>query len=191
MELEYQVTYNDGKVEKTEDIAKYTLDQYYRVTATNNVDSLSSSITITPTIEFYACTITITKTDNLNIADMEISGDTYETEADGIFVVEFGTIVTFTFTQSNGIFTYTYTFTLEGSQVAKVTYTMENNQYAMQYVLKANGERESIKNGLNGTFNEDSYTFEGPLGNARPTSGMISKTITPEFGRKQYDGELA
>ena len=133
--------------------------------------------TITPQAIFYACTVTIGAIDS-NIVTRTITDDNYGAVNDGIFIVEFGTTVTFSYSQSGGIFTYTYTFS--SGQV--VTYTMKSNLYAMQYTLNAQGDRTSIYNGLNNSLTENMYTFE---------TGVTSKTISPTFGLKQYGGNLA
>ena len=154
----------------------YRASQYYILSNGSNTLKVSADKTITPVTIFYACTVTMGNIET-GVGTRSVTGDTYGTANDGTFVVEYGTTVNFAIDTTTGLFKYTYTF----SSGEVVTYTISNEQYAMQYTIDSNGERASISNGLNGTFNEDSYTF---------AVGTTSKNISPIFGLKQYVGEL-
>ncbi len=165
---------------------EYKANQYYILNNGTNQLTITEtcSKTITPEAIFYACKVTMGNID-LNIGTRSVEHDTYGTTAeelkDGIFVVEFGTKVTFEYDQTDGKFTYVYTFS--SGQV--ITYTMLKDEYAIESEL-IDGDREWK------TELEDinQHIFDGPEEGEIPTTSMKSKTISPVFELKHYGGEI-
>jgi len=163
-------------------LAVYKLDQFYILKDAKEDASVENSVVITPEIEFYACTITMTKTNLDNVATMSVMEDDYETENDGIFVVEYGTTVTFKAKALEaGLFEYIYTFKYGNETVATITYKTENNQYAMSSEISGGNRKWHTQIGVDDeTYDEidkDTYGTE--------------REISPEFEKKFYEGNLA
>ena len=155
----------------------YKSSKFYILSNGGNTLKVIGAKTITPVTTFHACMVTMGDISS-EAGTRAVSGDTYSTTTDGIFAVEYGTTVTFSVEKiSAGKYKYIYTF----SSGEVISYSITNNQYAMQYTLNAQGERTGMTNGLNGLLDTDSYTF---------AAGVTSKSITPTFGLKQYAGEL-
>jgi hypothetical protein len=155
----------------------YRASKFYILSNGSNVLKVTGTKTITPVTTFYACVVTMGSIAT-GVGTRTVSGDNYGTASDGIFAVEFGTTVTFSVERiSAGMYKYIYTF----SSGEVVSYSITNAEYAMQYTLDTQGERIAMSNGLNGTIDNDSYTF---------AAGTTSKSISPTFDKKQYVGEL-
>ena len=118
LKIEYK--YNDDVV------ATYTIPEFYTIFEGDEDEIISvnnsSNLTIQPKATFYACKVTMGDINSDIVIRNGYSGE---------FIVEFNTTVTFSFSQTNGVFTYTYTF----SSGQEITYTMKESKYAMQYVL--------------------------------------------------------
>ena len=166
--ITYTATY---KSESTE-IFRYNIANYYIVTNTDDINNLDGTdLTITPTLEFYACTVTM---GDISSTVGTRSGYTSP------FIVEYGTIVKFTANQTNSIFTYTYTFTYGGSTIKTITYTMKSNQYAMASTMSAENRIWHTNIGA-------SNAVEYEISSAGNGTAM---TISPTFGLKEYAGDL-
>jgi len=152
---------------------------------TSKLEVTGNVMEITPVMEFYACKVT------MGSIDSSMGSRRGYTD---MFIVEFGTVVQFEIDYgSSGLFKYIYTFTYgeDNAEIAKISYTITNNLYAMEYILNSTGDRVGIKNGLKQTI-EDEYTFGGPSSQFQsPTSSQTRKSISPTFGLKQYWGSLA
>ena len=166
--LTYTATYGGESTE----IFRYTIANYYIVTNTDDINNLDGTdLTITPTLEFYACTVTM---GDISSTLGTRSGYTSP------FIVEYGTIVKFTATQTNSIFTYTYTFTYGGSIIKTITYTMKSNQYAMT----------STVNGDHRVWHTDIGSNNAVEYEVGRTNDGTAMTISPTFGLKEYSGDL-
>ena len=155
-------------------LATYTLDDWYIVTNSNDAINIQE-----PTIEFYACEVTIWKDDANNIATLKVDG--VEKTSSYIFIVEYGTEVEFaTPTQSEGKFTYTYTFTYAGEEIATITYTITDDDYAMSSEITEEG-REWLTEISETHKTEDDITKE-------KCDTAIS--IIPTFELKEYGGNV-
>jgi len=163
-------------------IITYTAEQYYAITVYKNYNSVPTKNTdMTPKVERFACTITMTKTDLDNVAIMSISGENYETANDGIFVVEYGTTIDFEAKSlGEGLFEYVYTFKYGNETVATITYKTENNQYAMSSEMSGGNRKWHTQ------ISSDHKTKD----EIKETYGT-EETISPEFEKKFYDGNLA
>jgi len=167
-------------------VAIYTGKEYYAILQETDKDEIkvvndSSDLTIQPIFTFYACLVTMGKTDNTNIVDIYVEGNKIESEEHKL-IVEFGTVVNFTASQSDGLFTYTYSF----SSGEVVEYKITDDKYAMS------SEKDSDTRMWH-TELEDvmHHTFDGPEDGYVPTDDMQYKTISPTFELKQYSGNLA
>jgi len=163
-------------------IAVYKIDKFYRLKDGKEDTALQDSVTIYPVLEFFACLVTMDKTGNTNVVDIDVTGDDYGTENDGIFAVEFGTQVEFSFASNGGVFIYTYTF--NSGQVVK--YTIKDDDYTMASVING-GEREWQTCLESITY----HVFDGPEEGDSLDDSMTSKEIKPTFERKFYGGNLA
>jgi len=165
----------------SDNIATYEIARFYAIVKQEDIGEIikvdnESDLTISPILTFYACRVTMGKIDSLNIATMKVENDTYGGK-DGYFIVEYNTTVELTIDYVNNIYTYTF------DSGDKITYTLANNKYAIQYEIdELTGEREVCCNGLSKALNETIYTFK---------EGETSKAISPTFGLKQYWGSLA
>ena len=166
-------------------VATYTGKEYYAILQDADKDEIkevndSSDLTIQPTFTFYACLVTMTKADNENISEMYVGGSKIAS-GEHKLIVEFGTVVNFTASQSNGLFTYTYRF----SSGEVVEYKITDDKYAMS------SEKDSDTRMWH-TELEDvmRHTFDGPEDGYVPTDDMQYKTISPTFELKQYSGNL-
>ena len=166
--LTYTATYGGESTE----IFRYTIANYYIVTNTDDINNLDGTdLTITPTLEFYACTVTM---GDISSTLGTRSGYTSP------FIVEYGTIVKFTATQTNSIFTYTYTFTYGGSTIKTITYTMKSNQYAMT----------STVNGDHRVWHTDIGSNNAVEYEVGRTNDGTAMTIAPTISLKEYSGDL-
>lgn len=175
-ELKYSVTFFNGLSQVTKEIAKYTLKQYYTVTDSDDIEELNESSDISPIIEFYACTVTITKTDLASKAKLKVNG---EEIAAGVYelVVEYNTRIEFkTPTQNEGKFTYMYVI----DNTITITYEILDDDYAMSSELNDKDER-IWHTDLDASGKEKEYTFSETAG--------IECTISPTIELKQYLGE--
>ena len=178
--LTYKITDQTRTIE-----VKYTLEQYYTVEDLDISEfgngKIQTSEIITPIVKFNACIVTMTKTDTFGVATMLVSGDSYGTTNDGIFVVEFGTEIEFESSQSGGKFTYVYTFKYGEAIVATVTYGVQDNKYAMESEITEEERVWYTKLGEDKKSKEDSLTED------KGTEYIIC----PIFDYKKYSGELA
>lgn len=159
-------------VNKTEKVyATYTADEYYTLSASSV--GIYSNRTLRPTVTFSACIITM-ENNYTSYATMDITGDDYNTENDGVFIVDYGETVNFKINNlGSGLFEYVYTF----SSGEKITYTMLNADYAIQYEFNSSGDRVYQYDGLDNSVGSYTFTFE---------DGETEKTISPTFGLKQH-----
>ena len=182
---------------QNENVATYEGVEFYAILFDPDKDEIKdvsgddTNLTIQPIFRFYACKVTMGDIDsNLGTREIEYRNENIQ---DNSFVVEFGTLVTLSISNStDGIYTYIYTFKHKGQEVAKVIYKMRESKYVMQYVLNpTTGERMSMVNGLNGDLEGDSHIFNAPENVEDLSIVYTQKEILPKFGLRQTWGNLA
>lgn len=151
----------------------WVADDYADATALGNI---KNNVTIEPILT-RLCIVQMGEID-AGIGTRTVTGDGYETENDGMFAVKVGTEVKFTFSVSNAMFTYIYTFS--SGQV--VTYTITNDNYTM-YSTLIQGVR-IWHTELGESKRLVSYNIE-------EMQEGIPYMIFPTFELKQYGGNVA
>ena len=163
----------------------YTADTYYAITSYTSLTKMPSADTeIKPTIDFYACVITITKTDVDNVVTIEVDGIE---KTEYTLTVEYGTRIVFEAKaikdgeKYTGLFEYVYTITYNNEEIVKIVYETTNEEYAMSSEISE--DKRVWHTGLNSN-NEENVEV------TRVIDG-IAKTISPTFEKKFYEGNLA
>jgi len=156
--------------------------KYYVLMNTISLADIQSDMVVIPQAVYSPCVINMDKNDPNNIAVMTVQGDDYGTGNDGIFIVELGTRISFSVTNSSdGKFTYTYTFGFNGEII--VTYTIQDNQYALASELDEHDNRVWFTDLSEKHLTSIELSFP-------PSIDLIEeysqKTITPTFELKRY-----
>jgi len=182
------LTYSSSTATANYSTTYEAIDGYVVYTTETQVGNIqpTSSTSITPKYYFYACRVIVNNT-NTTAVEMKDNGVVKDSV---VFNVDYGTTILFTVSQANGIFTYTYKFTKNGSEIKTITYTTKGTKYAMGTVGWENDNRiwttgiDSIK------FSGDSYTMEDQADVPPANLDDVQLIISPTFGLKSYNVEL-